>query len=326
MATTVYFATNRLVTNANDPAAGYQASMVPALRPDLMTYGQATVDQVNPNSNNAGIITGISNITTGDFSDAIKGRISNPGNNILVFAHGYANTFEAAITRAAANREWLAASGQSGTDTTVIAFCWPSIGESFGGFPDILGPYRVDRSMARNCGLAMMSFLSRIQPTLSAAAKNESARCTLIAHSMGNLVLEAGLESWFLNGNGPGTFFNLSVLAASDCDYDCFEQPPTASMKGLTQLSERIAFFFSSTDYVLSASNVINPIKRLGLSGPHNMADPRSFPRTRFGMHDCSLIRDFDFGIPTSHQYYRLSPSVRAMIAAEMAGAGIVTT
>jgi esterase/lipase superfamily enzyme len=323
--TTVYFATNRLVTKASDPDIGYKAVMVPQLDPSLITYGQATVDEVNVNSNNAGVIREIADTTTGDFSDAIKGRISSPGNNILVFAHGYANTFKDAITRAAANREWLAASGQSGTDTTVIAFCWPSIGESV-GFPDLPGPYLTDRSMARNCGLAMMSFLSRIQPALAAAGKNEATRCTLLAHSMGNLVLESGLESWFLNGNGPGTIFNLSILAASDCDYDCFEQPPTASMKGLTQLSERVAFFYSSTDHILGVSNVINPTKRLGLSGPHNMADTTAFPRTRFGMHDCSGIKDYNFNFSTSHQYYRLSPQVRAGIASEMAGAGIVTT
>jgi esterase/lipase superfamily enzyme len=322
---TVYFATNRVVTDVNDPDRGYTVDMVSALDPGLITYGQALVDQVNPDSNNAGVITEITNVNSGDFSDSIKGRISSPGNNILIFAHGYANTFKDAITRAAANREWLAASGLSGTDTTVIAFCWPSIGESV-GFPDLLGPYLTDRSMARNCGLVMMSFLSRIQPAVMAAARNEAARCTLIAHSMGNLVLEAGLESWFLNGNGPGTLFNLSILAASDCDYDCFEQPPTASMKGLTQLSERIACFYSSTDHILGISNVINPTKRLGLSGPHNMADAREFPRTRFGMHDCSGIKDYNFNFSTSHQYYRLSPSVRAMIASEVAGAGIVTT
>jgi esterase/lipase superfamily enzyme len=323
--TTVYFATNRRVTKASDPDIGYEAVMVPQMDPSLITYGQATVDEVNVNSNNAGVIREIADTTAGDFSDAIKGRISGPGNNILVFVHGYANTFKDAITRAAANREWLAASGQSGTDTTVIAFCWPSIGESV-GFPDLPGPYLTDRSMARNCGLAMMSFLSRIQPALAAAAKNEATRCTLLAHSMGNLVLESGLESWFLNGNGPGTIFNLSILAASDCDYDCFEQPPTASMKGLTQLSERVAFFYSSTDHILGVSNVINPTKRLGLSGPHNMADTTAFPRTRFGMHDCSGIKDYNFNFNTSHQYYRLSPQVRAGIASEMAGAGIVTT
>ena len=82
--------------------------------------------------------------------------------------------------------------------------------------------------MARNCGPAMMTFLSRIQPALQAAAKNEAARCSLLAHSMGNFVLEVGLESWFLNGNGPGTMFNLAVLAAADCRYDAFDQPPKA--------------------------------------------------------------------------------------------------
>lgn len=45
--TTVYFATNRLVTKASDPDIGYEAVMVPQLDPSLITYGQATVDEVS---------------------------------------------------------------------------------------------------------------------------------------------------------------------------------------------------------------------------------------------------------------------------------------
>ena len=41
MSTTVYFATNRVVTNAADAINGYEAVMVPPLQPQDITYGTA---------------------------------------------------------------------------------------------------------------------------------------------------------------------------------------------------------------------------------------------------------------------------------------------
>ena len=40
MSTTVYFATNRVVTNASDAINGYSAVMIPPLQPQQITYGQ----------------------------------------------------------------------------------------------------------------------------------------------------------------------------------------------------------------------------------------------------------------------------------------------
>jgi len=98
-------------------------------------------------------------VRQGGFSDQAIADLSNPGRNLLVFVHGFANSFTDALTRAAFNREWLAASGEPGTDTTVIAFCWPSLGRTV-GFPLPAEPYLADQHMARNSGLALMGFLA----------------------------------------------------------------------------------------------------------------------------------------------------------------------
>ena len=144
-----------------------------------------------------------------------------------------------AISRAAFNREWLAASGLPRTNTTVVAFSWPSSG-SVVGFPILVAPYLADQNMARNSGLAVMSFLANLDPIIR-AARRSGARVTLLAHSMGNLALQSGVENWFLNGNGAELFFDLTVLAAADCRYDVFDHPSPTGLSGLTQLSERIA-------------------------------------------------------------------------------------
>ena len=102
-----------------------------------------------------------------------------------------------AVTRAAFNREWLAASKMPGTDTTVIAFSWPSLGKIIAG-PILAADYQADQHMAVNSGLALMDFFANLQPILD-AAHGKGVRVTLLAHSMGNLALESGVTNWFLN-------------------------------------------------------------------------------------------------------------------------------
>jgi hypothetical protein len=79
-----------------------------------------------------------------------------------------------------------------------------------------------------------------------------------------------------------------------------------------------MALTYSQVDDVLKLSMVVNFAKRMGQDGPHNMADATAFPRNVSTMVDCSSYRDYDFNFMTSHQYYRISPSVRGIIASDM--------
>src|SRR5262249_31343375 len=147
------------------------------------------------------------------------------GRDMLVFIHGFDNTFSDAITRAAFNREWLAASGAPATDTTVIAFSWPSLGKLVSP-PILQSDYLTDQSMARHSGIHLMAFLQILSPILRANGR----RSTLLAHSMGNLALESGVENWFLHGNQANRMFNVTLMAAADCRYDSFDLPPPAGL------------------------------------------------------------------------------------------------
>jgi esterase/lipase superfamily enzyme len=319
MPTTVYFATNRLVTNTKDPINGYPAVMVPPLDPTKITYGTATVTGIDITSNKQGVVSAIDDTSNGSFSERAIATLSNPTNDLLVFVHGFDNTFSDAITRAAFNREWLAASQAPRSDTTVIAFSWPSLGKLV-SLPILHADYKKDQHMAGNSGPALMAFLANLSPILE-AARAKGRRATLLAHSMGNLALESALESWFLNGNGDDLMFDLGILAAADCRYDTFDQPETAGMTGLTRLAERASIYYSNVDQVLQLSMVVNlGAKRLGQDGPHNRADETEFPPLQYIMNDCSKVRDYDLNFMTSHQYYRMSPTVRSWIAGQMAG------
>jgi len=135
---------------------------------------------------------------------------------------------------------------------------------------------------------------------------------------MGNLALESAVENWFLHGNAADKMFNVTLLAAADCRYDSFDLPPPGGFSRLPDLSERISIYYSQVDDVLKLSMVVNFAKRLGQDGPHNMADTTAFPPNVYTMVDCSSYHDYDFNVLTSHQYYRMSPSVRSITASDM--------
>jgi len=290
-------------------------SMVAPTMPQTITYGTAFVDGVDVAAGQAGTISQIAEVTQGGFSQQAIGDLANAGRNLLVFVHGFDNSFTDAITRAAFNREFLSGSGVAAAEFSVAAFSWPSLGDTI-GFPIPQAAYLTDQHMARNSGLALMSFLANLQPILTAARAN-GRRCVLLAHSMGHIALQSAVENWFLNGNGDARMFDVAILAAGDCGYDAFDQPNLAGLSGLDHLAGRVVTLYSHQDQVLHLSMVLNlGAKRLGQDGPRNRADPAAFPAEVYQMVDCSGLNDYGISFQSSHQYYRLSPGARAIIAA----------
>jgi esterase/lipase superfamily enzyme len=321
MPTTVFFASNRVLTGAADDPASYGPDLQPPSSSAGMVYGSAFVDGIDVATNAQGVVSTIETTNLGSFPQSAIDDLSKPGRNLLVFIHGFDNSFTDAITRAAFNREWMAASGVAVADTTVIAFSWPSLGQII-SFPILTADYKHDQTMARNSGIHLMTFLANLEPILTAARAN-GCSTFLLAHSMGNLALESAVENWFLHGNGRGQLFDLALLAAGDCAYDAFNQPDLARLSGLSLLAKRVSVLYSHADQVLQLSAFVNGgAQRLGQDGPNNRSDPVAFPPSVYTMVDCTGFQDYDFGPLTSHQYYRLSPKARAVIAAEMGQTG----
>lgn len=317
MPTTVHFITNRVLSGAADNVASYAARIQPPSDPAGLVYGTAFVDGIDVAANCAGAVTALQEPTPGGFAPAALADLSRPGRNLLLFLHGFDNSFADAITRAAFNREWLAASGTAAADTSVVAFSWPSLGHAV-GFPILQSDYQRDQLMARSSGLHLMAALASLRPIL-AQAQSSGARCFLLAHSMGNLVLQNAVENWFLHGNEAARLFDLSTLAAGDCSFDAFEQPSPAQLQGLTRLSGRVGVYYSHVDHVLQLSAVVNGgMPRLGQDGPRHRLNPSTFPADSFRFVDATAWRDYDFNLLSSHQYYRRSPSARADIAMQM--------
>jgi esterase/lipase superfamily enzyme len=316
---TVYFATNRVVTNAADAIGGYSDTMVPPANPAAMTYGTAFIDGLDVQTGNQGVVSQIGPTRQGGFPADALGDLSQPGRNLILFIHGFDNTFSDAVTRAAFNAAWLSKSGNPAADTTMIAFSWPSRGQIL-SLPVLQADYLADQHMAEQSGAHLSHFLAVLDPIIGAArASGKGLTATLLAHSMGNLALQSAVATWFLNGNGPDMIFNQAILAAGDCPFDTFHQPNLARLSGLQELAIRISVYYSHVDHVLKLSEVVNlGAQRLGQDGPRTRTDATLYPPPIYKMVDCTGFGDYQRDFLTSHQYYRQSPGVRAIIAASL--------
>jgi esterase/lipase superfamily enzyme len=316
MPTTIFFASNRILTGPGAELGSYGPNIQPPSDSTAITYGTAFVYGIDVGENIQGTVTSIQDTKAGSFARGVSDDLSQAGRNLLVFIHGFDNNFSDALTLAAFNREWLAGSGVQALDTTVVAFSWPSLGQIV-GFPLLDADYRHDQTMAQSSGVHMMTFMANLEPILRGARANR-CRTFLLAHSMGNLALESAVQNWFLHGNGNARMFDHAVLAAGDCGSNTFGLPNMTGLSALPNLADRVSIYYSGADDVLKFSGDTNFPRRLGESGPPNRNDQEAFPPSRFRMVDASGYRDYDFNPITSHQYYRSSPTARADIAAAL--------
>ena len=316
MPVTVQFATNRRPSGPTETWQSYGSDMIPGTDLDDAIYGTAFVNEVDLTADTVGAITNIQDTRRGRFSSQAAGDLANAGRNLLIFIHGFDNSFDNAITRAAFNREWLAAAGGPDASTAVVAFSWPSQGRLI-GLP-LGAPYRSDQHAAERSARHLMRFFKNLAPIVATARKS-GRRVFLLAHSMGNWALQAAIEAWFAENGGDVVLFDQAFLAAADERFDSFDTANGGRLGGLARLSHRTTILFSHNDAVLHASAFLNLKRRLGQDGPRAREDATRFPPTRYGMVDCSNHNDFAFNVTSSHQYYRRSPAVRTLIAAAMA-------
>jgi esterase/lipase superfamily enzyme len=317
MARTVYFATNRVLSGSATDYRSYGDSIVPPTNPTAITYGTAFVDDANLTADTVGAIKSIQNISKGAFDPQAASDLSNSGRNLLVFIHGFDNSFENAITRAAFNQQWLEQSGVAAANTTVVAFSWPSLGQLI-SWPVPWEDYFHDQTAAGQSGAHIMTFFANLEPIMK-SARTKGHRVFLLVHSMGHWALQAAVEGWFVHGNGTAALFDEAFLAAGDERYDSFSMPFPGRLSGLRKLSARISIYTSAEDEVLDVSELINlGARRLGQEGPRDFTDASRFPPALFRLVDCTSFDDYDRDFQGSHQYYRRSPLCRADIAKAM--------
>ena len=246
------------------------------------------------------------------FTD-IRQEVRVSGCDVLVYIHGFANTFASAISRAAQLREHylVGRPGQQPQHPVVFAFCWPSNGE-------VTPPweYFSDRNDARSAGPAMARTMQRFTDFMRRNGDSCGQRIHLVAHSMGNWALRHAVQALLdLNpGRELETVFDNVFLMAADEDDDAFER--NSKLKPLLQLARRIHVYHSSDDLslVISDTTKFNS-NRLGYDGPRNLARVDE----KIVSIDCEEVDDSEF-LHVNHQYYRRRPEVIADVRHVLAG------
>lgn len=316
-ATTVYFATNRKPTAAPQ---FYGADPVP-LVPDGLVFAEATVTGTDIADQNSGAIQSIANLATGTFSADMRTALTNSPRNLLVFVHGFANSFVDAIKRAAYNRLWLAQSGLAAADMDLLAFTWPSDGALIAvppHFPD--DAYLADQGRASKSGYHLAHFLNELAALTSGFAAGR--KVVLLAHSMGNWALQAGVEAFFYQEPPPLLQFDEAILAAADEVATTFQAPGGGRLSDLPKLARRISVYSHERDVAMYLSMAVNHNERLGKDGPDRKTDQALYPPAIFRSVDCTGVTDYNWldPIDATHQYYRRSPIVRGDIARLIGG------
>lgn len=235
--------------------------------------------------------------------------LTTPGQlqkHVTLFIHGYNNDWTTTVQR----YNDIASQLYDGPDSLgeIVSFDWPSKGS--------LLAYLPDRAEARKTADDLTSVLSTLYDWMSAmqiaASKDVNSACraktSIIAHSMGNYVLEYAMNALWTRKNRPLLVSLLQevVMVAADVDNDLFRSGENVSHgdgEGLANLSYRITALFTGRDDVLGASAGLKHFgkRRLGRAGldrtyplPDNVWDI-----------DCSTLLDPSVGdIPVHGEYF----------------------
>lgn len=172
-----------------------------------------------------------------------------PGNETVVFVHGYNNTFSDAVYRFAQIRTDFGVTGPG------VLYSWPSAGDPRG--------YAYDRD-------SVLNSRDDFESALEALTAGPGERVLLLAHSMGaHLVMET-LRQAALSGNRR-VLDRISgvVLMSPDIDPDLFRSQAEA----IGRLPQPFLIFVSRADRALTLSGLLTGRKpRLGvIEGPEQI-------------------------------------------------------
>jgi len=156
---------------------------------------------------------------------------------VLVYIHGYNNSFRAALERAAQVKKDLGWKG------AMIAYSWPSLGS--------LPKYFDDLANARDSVPMVAEFLSDLKKNLPGQKIN------ILAHSMGNFLFLKTVDYGVRNGLFKAGDFHRVVLAAPDVSATDFKKFGPEVVK----VADAVTYYFSKNDVAVRISSDI----RIGL-------------------------------------------------------------
>lgn len=194
--------------------------------------------------------------------------------HVSILVHGFNNSF-ASATHFYANMCDRLFSGPESLGLCIL-YDWPSLGSVVGYLPD--------RAHARECAGDLTDILSQLfdwlikkqGDAIRSGADPEvacKAKVSLIAHSMGNYLVQKAMAAAWTRKNQPllVTLLNQLLMVAADVDNNLFDSgaPDNDDGAAVVNLTYRITALYSGRDAVLGASAGLKHFgaRRLGRSG-----------------------------------------------------------
>jgi esterase/lipase superfamily enzyme len=224
----------------------------------------------------------------GDFP-LVDGAQHERQKHVTLFIHGYNVDWEDAVRRYQSICQRLF-QGPEPLGVCVL-FTWPSDG--------MVTNYLPDRADARNAGPDLADVLMALYDWMldkqgeGDPKKLCRAKTSIIAHSMGNYVLQNAMQIAWTRSNRPllVSLINQLVMVAADVDNDlfaCGEAVDGSDGDAIANLTYRITALYSGRDTVLGVSAGLKHFgkRRLGRSG---LDDPQAVPDNVWQL-DCSPL------------------------------------
>ena len=228
------------------------------------------------------LFTAWSKVSDTDFRQALvqaadafpnpAGGLSEDQKHVNIFVHGFDNSWGSAAERYGTIVQNLFSGPQSLGEC--ILFGWPSKGSPLGYLPDRSEVRQSAEDFAGVLGelydwMAMKQIQGNKDPAQACKAKT-----SVIAHSMGNYLIENAMNVAWTRKNRPLliSLINQLVMVAADVDNDIFrsgENVDHGDGEGIANLTYRVTALYTGRDAVLGSSAGLKHFgkRRLGRSG-----------------------------------------------------------
>ncbi|MBI5368794.1 MAG: alpha/beta hydrolase [Planctomycetes bacterium] len=192
--------------------------------------------------------------------------------HVTLFVHGYNNTWGSAATQYAKVCQGLF-HGTRGLGVCVL-FTWPSDGMVTNYLPDRMDAERAAPDLAEILSRLYDWALHKQEEGARDPHRTCRAKVSMIAHSMGNYVVQKAMPYVWTRKNRPllVSLINQLVMVAADVDNDLFrsgEEVDGSDGDAIANLTYRVTSLFTGRDTVLGMSAGLKHFgkRRLGRSG-----------------------------------------------------------
>jgi len=191
--------------------------------------------------------------------------------HVTLFVHGFNNSFEDALGRYLQIHSSILDKPKLGT---CVLFTWPSDGMKVGYYPDRKDARGSADELAEVLSVLFDYLADRQAAAMRSGLKTCKAKTSIIAHSMGNYLVQKAMQAVWTRKNQPLllSLVNQLVMVAADVDNDLFgsgEAIEKGDGDAIANLTYRVTALYTGLDSTLGLSAGLKHFgkRRLGRSG-----------------------------------------------------------